>query len=109
MLAMYCLAMRRQVFEEIGPLDEQFGIGMFEDDDYSLRAQKKGYRVICVEDVFIHHYGRSSFSRLNEEDYRRLFDENRRRFETKWNTTWKYPSPRKPAKRLRFPFRSSPS
>jgi GT2 family glycosyltransferase len=28
-LAMFCVAMRRQVFDQIGPLDERFGIGMF--------------------------------------------------------------------------------
>ena len=64
MLAMYCVAMRRKLYEEIGPLDEQFEVGMFEDDDYAVRVRNKGYRVICAEDVFIHHFGRTSFSVL---------------------------------------------
>ena len=33
MLAMFCVAMRRDVWERVGALDEQFGVGMFEDDD----------------------------------------------------------------------------
>jgi GT2 family glycosyltransferase len=99
MLAMYCVAMRRKVFEEIGPLDEQFGVGMFEDDDYTLRILRKGYRVICVEDVFIHHVGRASFSRLNEKAYQRIFDENLRYFESKWNIKWKTQSPRQKNRR----------
>jgi GT2 family glycosyltransferase len=94
MLAMYCLAMRRDVYRAVGPLDEKFGVGMFEDDDYALRARAQGYRVICAEDVYIHHAGRSSFSKLEDTNYRRIFEENRRYFETKWNTTWQPPAGR---------------
>lgn len=94
MLAMYCLAFRRDLYEEIGPLDERFGIGMFEDDDYSIRVRQKGYRVICAEDVFIHHDGRASFSKLSDVEYQKLFDENRRYFETKWNLKWERHSAR---------------
>jgi GT2 family glycosyltransferase len=88
MLAMYCLAMRREVFEKIGPLDEQFGIGMFEDDDYTRRARALGYRVVCANDVFVHHEGRASFKRLSDETYRAIFEENRRRYEAKWQEPW---------------------
>ncbi len=91
MLAMYCMAMRRDTFRALGPLDERFGVGMFEDDDYSLRARRAGYRVICVEDVFVHHAARSSFSQLEQAAYQKLFEENRRYFESKWKTTWQPP------------------
>jgi GT2 family glycosyltransferase/glycosyltransferase involved in cell wall biosynthesis len=87
--AMYCTAMRRDVFEALGPLDERFGIGMFEDDDYSRRARAAGYRVLCAEDAFVHHFGEASFSLLPNPEYRALFDENRRRFEEKWGEPWK--------------------
>lgn len=90
MLAMYCVAFRRQVYDEIGLLDQRFGIGMFEDDDYSLRVHKKGYRVVCALDVFIHHFGQASFGKLHEDgSYYRLFDENRRKYELKWQVEWK--------------------
>ena len=89
MLAMYCVAFRREVFDEIGPLDERFGIGMFEDDDYSLRIHKKGLRVACALDVFVHHFGQASFSKLYEDGrYMRLFEENRRKYEQKWQLEW---------------------
>ncbi len=88
MLALFCLAMRRSVIDEVGLLDERFGVGMFEDDDYALRVKQKGYKVICAEDVFVHHWGRASFSKLDQDEYRRLFDENRRKFEEKWGRQW---------------------
>jgi GT2 family glycosyltransferase len=89
MLAMFCLGMRRDVFEKIGPLDEQYEIGMFEDDDYALRVRQGGYRIVCVEDVFVHHFGQASLGELClTGNYDRVLEANRRRFETKWGVAW---------------------
>lgn len=85
MLAMFCVAMRREVFEKIGFLDEAFGIGMFEDDDYSRRIQNQGLRTICAEDAFVHHYGQASFKKLIATgEYQKLWDKNQAYFESKW-------------------------
>jgi GT2 family glycosyltransferase/glycosyltransferase involved in cell wall biosynthesis len=88
MLAMFCVGLRKRLLDQIGPLDERFGIGMFEDDDFSLRVRQAWYRVVCAEDVFVHHWGRSSFRRLDKAAYERLFEENRRKFEAKWGRAW---------------------
>jgi GT2 family glycosyltransferase/glycosyltransferase involved in cell wall biosynthesis len=88
-LAMYCLVMKKRLIEEVGLLDERFEIGMFEDDDFSHRVRLKGYRVVCVEDVFIHHFGEVSFNKLKESgEYMKLFDRNKKRFEKKWGIKW---------------------
>ncbi|MFN0123144.1 MAG: glycosyltransferase [Blastocatellia bacterium] len=90
MLAMFCVAFRRRVWEDTGPLDEQFGVGMFEDDDYSLRVRALGYRVICAADVYIHHFGQASFKQLIADGaYDPLFTRNRELYERKWKTAWK--------------------
>ncbi|HEY7850961.1 MAG TPA: glycosyltransferase, partial [Ktedonobacterales bacterium] len=88
-LAMYCLAMRQQTAAALGELDERFRMGMFEDDDYAVRAQHAGYRVVCAEDVYVHHFGRSSFGKMTEEAHARLFDANRALFEQKWGVNWR--------------------
>ncbi len=88
MLAMYCVAFRRETLKKIGPLDERFTIGMFEDDDFALRVRQSGLRVVCAEDVFIHHWGRTSFARMDQAEYDRLFAKNRRLYEEKWQRSW---------------------
>jgi GT2 family glycosyltransferase len=93
--AMYCVAMRSEVFERVGPLDEKFGIGMFEDDDYSHRVRIAGYRVVCAEDAFVHHWGQASFKKLSPEQYQRAWDQNQKWFEEKWKTRWRAHTPRK--------------
>jgi GT2 family glycosyltransferase len=83
-LAFFCVAMPRAVFENVGPLDEHFGLGMFEDGDYNRRVQEAGYTVRCARDSFVHHWQMASFRRLGQDEYLRVFEENRQRFEEKW-------------------------
>jgi GT2 family glycosyltransferase len=93
MLAFFCLAVRRDVWTSVGPLDEAFGRGLFEDDDYSARLRAAGYRLVCAQDVLVHHLGEASFGRLvSDGTYGTLFDDNRRRFESKWRREWRRPS-----------------
>jgi GT2 family glycosyltransferase len=89
MLAMYCVALRRHVYEQVGPLDERFEFGLFEDDDYAMRTRAAGYRMLCAEDVFVHHFGQASIGDSSfVRDYGKLFHENRRRWEEKWFLEW---------------------
>ena len=95
MAAMFCLAMRRDTFQKLGLLDEQFGLGLFEDDDYSARARAAGLQIICAENVFVHHFSEASFGALAATgEYARLFELNRQRFEAKWGIEWQRKPPR---------------
>ena len=87
MLAFFCVAMRRAVWEDVGPLDERFGIGMFEDDDYNRRMREKGYAVRCARDAYVHHWQMASFRKMPEKEYFALFEANKKKYEEKWGSS----------------------
>jgi GT2 family glycosyltransferase/glycosyltransferase involved in cell wall biosynthesis len=82
--AFFCVAMPRRVYEAVGDMDEQFGVGFFEDDDYCRRVEKAGFTIACAEDVFVHHRLSASFDALGAARKRELFDRNKVIYEAKW-------------------------
>jgi GT2 family glycosyltransferase len=89
MLTLFCAALPRQVWTSVGPLDERFELGMFEDDDYCLRVREAGLSCRLAEDVLVHHFGEASFGSLVPDGtWKATFDANRSRFEQKWGLTW---------------------
>lgn len=79
----FCMLIKNEVVKKVGLLDEIFTPGNFEDDDYSFRIRKAGYRLMLCKDSFIHHFGSASFGKISEE-YSKLLINNRRKFEEKW-------------------------
>lgn len=95
----FCLCVKKIVVDKIGMLDEIFTPGNYEDDDYSLRIIKAGYRLILCADTFIHHYGSVSFlqsismeeNERRKRKYNELLNRNYRIFYNKWDVpmdTW---------------------
>ena len=62
-----CVALRRDAYQTVGELDEQFGRGYYEDFDYSLRVRNAGLDLAVLEDAFIFHQGSASFKELGKE------------------------------------------
>lgn len=87
-VAFFCVAIPRTVYEKIGPLDEAFGRGFFEDDDYCRRVEQIGLRIVCAADVFIHHHLSASFNKLGSTERQKLFNQNKAYYESKWGE-WK--------------------
>jgi GT2 family glycosyltransferase len=88
MLSLFCAAIPRRLWDELGGLDERYQVGMFEDDDLSVAVRRAGRRVVLARDVFVHHYGGATFALLSRRRYLRVWWENRRRFEAKWGVEW---------------------
>jgi len=87
-LGFYCVAMRRDVLEKVGLLDERFGLGMFEDDDYCLRVRRSGHRLVINEGCFIYHKGSLSFKKLENKEYQQIFERNREYYQRKHGQPW---------------------
>jgi len=81
-IVFFCTLISRELYEEIGGLDERFSPGNFEDDDYCLRALLAGWRTYFTHDVFVHHYGSVSH---NRDSYQKLLTINQAKFDAKWN------------------------
>lgn len=64
MLAFFCVLIKRQVVEDIGLLDEGFGVGFGDDDDYCYRAKAAGYKLAFVPYCMVHHHHRTTFTKL---------------------------------------------
>lgn len=79
----FCLLIKREVYETIGPLDERFSPGNLEDDDYSVRIRLAGYRLLLCADTFVHHEGTATFKE-NMQEYANLLQKNVLRFTEKW-------------------------
>jgi hypothetical protein len=61
-------------YEAVGGLDEQFGLGFFDDDDLAERVRRAGFVLAVAHDLFVHHYGS------------RTFHENSDKFAHKWGS-----------------------
>ena len=84
MLGFFCVVFQRDLYEIVGELDERFGIGCFEDDDYCKRAKQDGYELRFARDAFVHHWQEASFRLLGKQRYLDIYYENQRRYSEKW-------------------------
>ncbi len=82
LLGFFCVAIRKNVYTELAGLDEDFGLGFYEDTDFCYRAHMAGKKMMISEDVFIYHQGSATFSKLPEKT-RQLMANNRQLFKNK--------------------------
>ena len=78
----FCMLIKRKVFEKIGLLDEIYGMGNFDDTDFSRRAVQAGYRCVRSCGAYVYHRENTSFNKVTtfDEDFKR----NREIYEFRW-------------------------
>lgn len=64
----FCTLIKREVIDKIGYLDETFGMGGYDDTDYSRRAGKAGYGCASVHSSYVYHKQHVSFKAMGAKD-----------------------------------------
>jgi O-antigen biosynthesis protein len=80
----FCLLFKRSVVDRIGLLDERFGVGNFEDDDFCRRARAAGFRMVIAMDSFVHHFGHVTFQGSGA-NLGQILERNQRLYRQKWS------------------------
>ena len=63
-----CLAVKRQVWDELNGFDEEFFPVWFEDVDFCRRLRDKGWKIVYRPDAVFSHFGGHSVNRLAFRD-----------------------------------------
>jgi O-antigen biosynthesis protein len=80
-LADFCYAIRREVFEAIGPADEGYGLGPCWEMDYNIRAERRGWHGVWVGAAYVE---RSKLSCRRQKEEERRFESSRQRYQNKF-------------------------
>jgi glycosyltransferase involved in cell wall biosynthesis len=75
-------AMTRHAYETLGPLDERFGKGYFDDLDYWHRAQDAGLKIAKNHAGLVEHKGKATFAVIDGKD--ELYGINMFKYKEKW-------------------------
>ncbi len=82
-LDFFCVAIRTDVYNRFGGLDERFGAGYYEDTDFSLQVKQAGLKMMFTEEVFVYHQAGKSFSRKGQGYVKKLMRANKKKLKQK--------------------------
>jgi len=80
------LLLRREVFAEVGPLDERFAPAWFEDVDYCRRLAAAGHTIFVVPEARARHFGGASLEHIPFAEFIALWYRNMWLYARKWLT-----------------------
>jgi GT2 family glycosyltransferase len=58
----FCLMLKREALQRIGPLDPWTDLSLFDTDILSSKTRQAGFTLACCRDLFIHHFGARTFA-----------------------------------------------
>lgn len=88
-LDFFCVAIKKSLYEELGGLDEIFGLGYYEDTDFSIKAARKKHKMVYTEGVFVYHQAGKSFSKHGRDAVKKLMKANKKKLIQKHGNTFK--------------------
>lgn len=89
----FCMAFRRSLYDELGPMDESLWPCSGEEIDFCFRARKAGHRIGIVCGCYVHHEGSQTFNDLEAAgilNYDEICERNSAVIEERWGKDfWK--------------------
>lgn len=95
----FLVMIKKEVFDKIGLLSNNYGVGAGEDCEFCIEAMKAGYKLGCasvgpvrpgngvmIGDFPIYHAGEKTVSKL--KNWQEIFDNNSRTLAKKYNPSW---------------------
>jgi hypothetical protein len=79
-----CVYIKREAIRKIGLLDEDF-FAYFDDTDYCLTANKRGFNTVCSGNLTLTHIQNVTTS-INRMDFSRIFSQSQQVFKKKWKS-----------------------
>lgn len=74
----FCYMVKREVINKIGILSEEYGLGNFEETEYSIRAARAGYKSVLSVGSYVWHKEHASFDLI--DDFEEMFEKNQKMF-----------------------------
>ena len=78
-----CLMISKKCIDEVGYLDEIYGMGYGDETDYQFKSMEKGFSAKVALDVYVFHKAEVSFNTTNKKRSERL-EKNRKIFFDRW-------------------------
>lgn len=84
----FCMYIKREVLEKVGYFDEEnFGKGYGEENDFSFRCFKYGYRHLLCDDTYVLHKESQSFldkKKMHDDELKKMHPMEKRKLD-EWN------------------------
>ena len=87
-----CLFTRREVYENVGFMDEKLAVA-FNDVDFCIKILEKGYRLVYNPYVELIHYESKTRGYEDTEEKKTRFEQEKQYFIEKWKDLLKNPDP----------------
>ena len=86
MIAFFSALFRREVFDKMGGLDDDMGIGFADDDLMCFNIRKNGGLVVLVPSAFVYHHHRTTFKSLfTQDEIKKMQEKNLKIYKNKCN------------------------
>lgn len=83
----FCFAIRKEIVSKIGALDEIFGMGYREEDDFVMRSLFYGYKTVLIDNLLVYHKRHASFSSARRDE---ILKNNTKIFKQRWGEQQRY-------------------